>query len=114
MTEENSLPAAEAIAQVRVLAGDLEAGRGNPYETGWEIWKTAMAGSNDESSIDGDQCHLLWLAFGALMDEIKDNPDEAANAMRAMIGTATQWLPLSEDELSWRPFLEELVAELYI
>ena len=114
MTDETTLPATEAIAKIRTLAEDLEARRGNPYETGWEIWKTAMAGSNDESSIDGDQCHLLWLAWGALMDEVKDNPEDAANAMRAMIGAATSWLPLSDDELSWRPFLEELVAELYI
>ncbi|MBJ7458786.1 MAG: hypothetical protein JHD02_06345 [Thermoleophilaceae bacterium] len=114
MTNENSLTATEAIARVRTLAEDLEARRGNPYETGWEIWKTAMAGSEDDSSIDGDHCHLLWLAFGALMDEVKDNPDDAANAMRAMLGAASAWLPLSEDELSWRPFLEELVAELYI
>jgi len=93
----------DPMTVVRGYAEELATGRGEPYAIGRKIWSTAMGGVSP-IGIEGEQCHALWLLWGALTDWIENKPDEKRAAEEAMRRAATEWLTVADSEPTWRAY----------
>lgn len=99
----------DALQELRDSARVLVAMPGSPYDVATSMWRTAMSAVC--SGTEGEQCHGLWLLWGALTDWVERKPSERLVAEDAMRRAANEWLAVVDDEAAWRAYFDRWLYE---